>query len=117
MSKEKLTMELAKKIKQAIEEYQEFFTPYLFDKVAIVGGIKERGYSDHDIDIVIHWDFDIDEPKEVKRIKQILEHIVHYWLKEQGFPIEKLDIHSYIYLASYHPVFGGWNRQLLKKKE
>jgi len=109
-NREKLTIELANKIKQAIKNYTEYFTPHIFEDVFIVGGIRERGYSYHDIDIVLLWNFDAREPKkELEHIKRILEHIVHFWLKKQGFPIEKLDIYSFIRYGAYNLAYGGWN--------
>lgn len=118
MTEEKLTMELANKVKQAIEDYTEHFTPHIFDGVFIVGGIRERGYSYHDIDIVILWNFEFNEPeKELAHVKRILEHIVHFWLKKQGFPIEKLDIYSFLRYGSYNLAYGGWHFEVLNKPD
>lgn len=93
----KLTLEIANKIRKSIIEYQEHFTPHIFEDVVIVGGIRDRGHSEHDIDIVLLWNFEYSEDEELKHIKRILNHLVDFWLKKiYGDLVDYLDFYSYI---------------------
>ena len=99
--KPKFTRELADKIKDIIIEYQEYFAPYIFEDVVVVGGIRNRGYSDADIDIAILWNIDhIETPEDLKYLdrNRIMDHLVNYWLKLHfgDDVIDYLDIYSYI---------------------
>lgn len=112
---QKFTMRLANKIVKAIWEYQENFHPNIFENVFIVGGVLEHGYSFHDIDITILWNFDAMEAEsELEYIKKIVAHLVNYWLKLYGFPIDRLDIYCYVRYGSYNLDFGGWNTRVVK---
>ena len=97
---------MAEKIKRSIIEYTEFHDPYVIESVQIIGGIQKQGYSNHDIDLLICWA--ISEPDQIKKT---LEHIVHFWLKKEGFPLDKLDIYSYVYFGCYNLAFGGWTKK------
>jgi len=94
--KPKFTRELAEKIKDTILEHQEYFTPYVFEDVVVVGGVKKRGYSEHDIDIAILWNFDQSETRDLKQVDKIMDHLIN-WLKTiWGSLIDDLDIYCYI---------------------
>jgi len=110
----RFTLTLANKIKDAIWKYQEEFHPNIFENIFIVGGIAERGYSSHDIDIVILWNFEcVESETELEHIKQIIQHLVNFWLKSYDFPIENIDIYNYVRYGSYNLEYGGWHQRTI----
>jgi hypothetical protein len=85
-----LNLEVAERIRKSILEFQEYFEPAIFESAIIVGGIKNRGYSNHDIDIVLTWDcLPVNDDKT-------FEHLLS-WLKERhGEIINQLHLISYV---------------------
>jgi len=88
----RFTLETAEQIRKAILEHEEYFVPHTFEDVIIVGGIRKKGYSDHDIDIALLWQSGLSSKFKQKTLRHLIN-----WLREnQGDMIDFLDIYSYI---------------------
>lgn len=83
----RFTLKDAEGIRKSILEYDEYFGP-LFDSIEIIGGIKERGYSNHDIDLLLTWGSPLENDKRT------LEGLLSWLRKYHGKMVDYLHLFS-----------------------
>jgi hypothetical protein len=114
----KFTKEDADGIRKSMLEYQEYFEPSLFEDVVIVGGIRDNGSSEHDIDIAILWNSFLDGEDFLSK-NRTLNGLLSYLKEKHGDLIDYLDIYSYVPSAFLsfqgQAIFEDWNKKIKAK--